>query len=188
LNQFQDHSDEELLSLIRKDDEQAFTHLFNRYSGKIASLAFSKVHSEEITQEIIQDVFISIWEKRHDLSINAFSNYIFIAVKYQAIDHLRRQIKIKKHGVLLKAFVKISEEETLQTVELHELEEFLQRRISRLPDKTQQVFKLNRFEGKSISEIAVILNLTEKAIKYHISKSLKDLRVHLKHFLMTLIL
>ena len=188
MNQFQDHSDEELLSLIRKDDEQAFTHLFNRYAGKIASLAFSKVHSEEITQEIIQDVFISIWEKRHDLSINAFSNYIFIAVKYQAIDHLRREIKIKKHGVLLKAFVKISEEETLQTVELHELEEFLQRGISRLPDKTQQVFKLNRFEGKSISEIAVILNLTEKAIKYHISKSLKDLRVHLKHFLMTLIL
>jgi len=101
LNQFQDHSDEELLSLIRKDDEQAFTHLFNRYAGKIASLAFSKVHSEEITQEIIQDVFISIWEKRHDLSINAFSNYIFIAVKYQAIDHLMREIKIKKHGVLL---------------------------------------------------------------------------------------
>jgi RNA polymerase sigma-70 factor (family 1) len=188
LNPFQDHSDEELLSLIRKDDEQAFTHLFHRYSGKIASLAFSKVHSEEITEEIVQDIFTAIWAKRHELKINTFSSYIFLAVKYQAIDHLRRQIRIKKHGILLKAFIKISEEETLKTVELHDLEEFLQKGISRLPDKTQQVFKLNRFEGKSISEIAVKLNLSEKAIKYHISKSLKGLRLHLRHFLMTLIL
>lgn len=188
MNRFQDHSDEALLSLIRQDDEQAFTELFKRYSGKIASLAFSKVRSEEIAEEIIQEIFTAIWEKRHHLEINAFSNYIFLAVKYQAIDHLRRQIRTKKHGVLLKAFVKISEEETLKTVELHDLEEFLQKGISRLPDKTQQVFKLNRFEGKSISEIAVKLNLSEKAIKYHISKSLKDLRLHLKHFLMTLML
>lgn len=188
MNPFRDHSDEQLLLLIRQDNEQAFTDLFNRYAEKMASLAYSKVHSEEITEEIIQEIFTAIWEKRHRLEINTFSNYISLAVKYQAIDHLRRQIRIKKHNILLKAFAKISEEETLKTVELHDLEEFLQEGLSRLPHKTQQVFKLNRFEGKSISEIAVKLNLSEKAIKYHISKSLKDLRLHLKHFLMISIL
>jgi RNA polymerase sigma-70 factor (family 1) len=188
LNPFKNHSDEELLTFIKQDDEQAFAELFGRHSKRIASLAYSKVNAVEITEEIVQDVFTSIWERRHSLNIHVFSNYLSTAVKYQAISHIRSQIASKKHGELFKAFIKISEDVTLEKVELTDLEEALEEGVHRLPDKTQLVFRLNRFEGKSISEIAAKLHLSEKAIKYHLSKSLKELRLHLRHFLVSCLL
>jgi RNA polymerase sigma-70 factor (family 1) len=188
LKPFKNHTDEELLSLIKQDDEQAFTELFERHSKRIASLAFAKVNSLEITQEIVQDIFVTIWERRHSLSIHAFSNYLSVCVKYQAISHIRSQIANKKHTTIFKAFVKICEEDTLEKVELHDLEDALEEGVHQLPDKTQLVFRLNRFEGKSISEIADKLHLSEKAIKYHLSKSLKELRLHLRHFLVSSLL
>jgi RNA polymerase sigma-70 factor (family 1) len=188
LNPFKNHTDEELLSLIKQDNEQAFTALFERYSKRIASIAYAKVNSLEVTQEIVQDIFATIWERRHSLSIHTFSNYLSVCVKYQAISHIRNQVASKKHTNLFKAFVKICEEDTLQKVELHDLEDALEKGVHQLPDKTQLVFRLNRFEGKSISEIADKLHLSEKAIKYHLSKSLKELRVHLRHFLVSCLL
>jgi RNA polymerase sigma-70 factor (family 1) len=188
LKPFKNHTDEELLSLIKQDDEQAFTALFERHSKRMASLAYGKVNSLEITQEIVQDIFATIWERRHSLSIHAFSSYLAVCVKYQAIGHLRSQIASKKHTNLFKAFVKICEEDTLQKVELHDLEDALEKGVHQLPDKTQLVFRLNRFEGKSISEIADRLHLSEKAIKYHLSKSVRELRVHLRHFLVSCLL
>jgi RNA polymerase sigma-70 factor (ECF subfamily) len=58
--------------------------------------------------------------------------------------------------------------------------------VSRLPEKSQQVFRLNRLEGKSIREIANLMKLSEKAIEYHLTKSLKELRIHLKDFILAL--
>jgi RNA polymerase sigma-70 factor (family 1) len=186
LNSFINHTDQQLLTLIGQDDDNAFVELYNRYSRKVRALAFSKVKSLEATQEIVQDIFSDIWERRHSLDIQAVPNYLSVAVKYRVINLIKNEVSFRKHSNLYKAFVKISGEETLKTVQFNDLSEALEEGMQRLPEKTQLVFRLNRMEGKSIAEIAARLNLSEKAIRYHISRSLKELRFHLKEFLISL--
>lgn len=176
------------MSLIKQDNDDAFVVLYNKYSRKVRSLAFSKVNSKIIAQEIVQEVFANIWERRHSLEISSLSAYLFVAVKYQAINHIKSEITHRKHHHLYKAFIKISEDSTLRSVQYNDLTEALEGSVQKLPEKTQLVFRLNRLEGKSISEIALKLNLSEKAIKYHISRSLKELRLYLKEFLISLLL
>ena len=106
-----------------------------------------------------------------------------MCVKYQVINYVRSQAAFQKHGNFYKSFVKIIQEETFETVLYDDLEEALNKGVKNLPEKTQLVFRLNRMEGRSISEIAAKLNLSEKAIKYHITRSLKELRLHLRGFL-----
>ena len=186
MSPFKDHTDQQLLASIKLDDDNAFVELYNRHSRKVRALAFSKVNSLEATQEIVQDIFSDIWERRHSLDIQAVPNYLSIAVKYRVINLVKSQVSFRKHSNLYKAFVKLSEEETLETVQFHDLSEALEESVQKLPEKTQLVFRLNRLEGKSIPEIATKLNLSEKAIRYHISRSLKELRFHLKEFLISL--
>lgn len=185
MDKFKDYTDQELLSQIGKDDEEAFAEFYNRYAKHVRSMAFSKVNTIEATQEIVQDIFASIWERRSSLHIHAVSNYLSVAVKYRTINHIKRQLAFRKYSNLYKAFVKVSEEKTLEAVEFNNLTEAIEEGVQKLPEKTQLVFRLNRMEGKSISEIAVKLNLSEKAIKYHISRSIKELRFHLKEFLIS---
>jgi RNA polymerase sigma-70 factor (family 1) len=186
LGEFRNYTDQELLSRLREDDEDAFAELYNRYAGKVRSLAFSKVSCVEATQEIVQEIFSSIWERRHSLFIDAVPNYLAVAVKYRAINHIKSQLAFRKYTNVYRAFVKISEEETMEAVQFHNLTEAIEEGVQKLPEKTQLVFRLNRMEGKSIAEIAIKLKLSEKAIKYHIARSLKELRFHLKEFLISL--
>lgn len=69
------------------------------------------------------------------------------------------------------------------TVEYNDLVKALEEKLKALPEKTQEVFRLNRLEGRSVSEIAHLLKLSEKAIEYHITRSRKELRLLLKDFL-----
>ena len=177
------YTDEQLLLSIAQDDERAFIELYNRYAGKMRALAFSKVNSKDIAAEIVQTIFANLWERRHTLNIITFSNYLSVAVKYQVINHIKSEISHKKHKELYKAFIRISSEETLEQVKFADLSRALESGVLKLPEKTQIVFRLNRLEGKSVPDIAVKLNLSEKAIKYHISRSLKELRLHLKDYL-----
>ncbi len=181
------HSDEEILSLIRKNDDRAFIEVYNRYAGKLRALAYSKVNSKEITEEIIQDIFLDVWERRSSVEIKNLSVYLFTAVKYQAINHIKKRIHFEKYSNACIALETISEEETLESVKYNDLVSALEKGVLKLPEKSQQVFRLNRIEGKTVEEIARKLNLSQKAIEYHIYKSVKELRLHLKDFIAILI-
>lgn len=186
MNKCRHYTDQELLTQIRNDNEEAFAELYNRYATQVRAMAFSKVNEVEATQEIVQDIFSSMWERRYSLHIAAVPNYLSVAVKYRAINHIKNQLAFRKYSTLYKTFVKVSEEKTLETVQFNNLSEAIEEGVQKLPEKTQLVFRLNRMEGKSISEIAVKLNLSEKAIKYHISRSIKELRFYLKEFLISI--
>jgi RNA polymerase sigma-70 factor (ECF subfamily) len=87
----------------------------------------------------------------------------------------------KKYWDYYKTFVPQVEDSTEKIVNYNQLLEALEQGMEHLPKKTKTIFQLNRLEGRSISEIAKILNLSEKAIEYHLTSSLKHLRVHLKN-------
>lgn len=177
------YQDEELLDAIRHDDEGAFSELFARYGKVIYRMAYSRVRSRQAAEEIVQNLFISIWDKRATLFINNLSSYFFTAVKHRVLNALESQIVHKKYWDYYKKFIPSHENFTERAVEFNELLEAIEKRMEYLPEKSKKVFRLNRFEGHSIAEIANSLNLSEKAIRYHLTRSLKELRLHLKDFI-----
>lgn len=182
------YSDEFLLKRIACDDEKAFEELFDRYWEKAHSIAFSKLRSKEVTQEIVHDIFLAFWQRRHALDIKNFSHYLQVSVKYRAITYIHKELLQKKYFDDYRETAQIEDEETLRTVEYNDLMKALEEGVSVLPEKTQEVFRLNRLEGRSVSEIARLLNLSEKAIEYHITRSRKELRLHLKDFLISVLI
>ncbi|HEY8938258.1 MAG TPA: sigma-70 family RNA polymerase sigma factor [Cyclobacteriaceae bacterium] len=183
---YQNHTDRDLLLLLQQNDSNAFAELYDRHAPKVRSIAYSKTNSIDGAQEIVQETFMRLWERRSSLVIDNLPNYLAIAVKYQVINYVKKKVTVEKHNEFYRTFAKISAEETLQAVELKNLYEELEKGISRLPEKTQVVFRLNRLEHKSIAEISEKLNLSQKAIKYHITRSLKELKFYLREFIISI--
>lgn len=184
LNQY---SDAELIALIKNDDEKAFECLFDRHWESAHRLASIKLKSKEIAQEIVHDLFLSFWQRRHSIQIEKFSNYVQAAVKYKAITYFNHQLSKNKYLHDYQNQLQVQGDETLRTVEYNDLLKALEDGMKGLPAKTQEVFRLSRIEGHSVSEIADQLNVSEKAIEYHITRSRKELRLYLKDFLFALL-
>lgn len=177
-------TDCELLDAVRQNDKKAFAELFKRYWKKVYAMTYSMVRSEKPTQEIVQDIFISLWDKRFTLSINHLPSYLYVTVKNKTLNHIASQITREKYWNYYKQFIPLQEDVTANAVEFNELMEALEDGIEHLPEKSKKVFRLNHLEGHSISEIANLLNLSEKAIRYHLTQSVKKLRLHLKDYIL----
>jgi RNA polymerase sigma-70 factor (family 1) len=179
------YTDLELLEAIRRDDEEAFTELFKRYWKKVHDMAYPRVRSEEVTAEIVQDLFVALWDKRASHSITHVPSYLYSAVKNKALNYMAAQVVRKNYWEYCKKFFLDRDNVTENTVAFDELMEAIETGIEHLPEKSKKVFRLNRLEGRSIPEIADTLNLSEKAIQYHLTQSLKKLRLHLKDYIIS---
>ena len=147
------------------------------------TIAYARVRSEEVTREIVQDLFVSLWEKRSTLFINHAQSYLYTAVKNRVLNYLESQMIRRKHWDYYKQFIPERENTTENDVAMNELMEVIENEMNRLPEKSKRIFRLNRLEGHSVTEIANTLNLSEKAIQYHLTKSIKTMRLHLKGYL-----
>jgi RNA polymerase sigma-70 factor (ECF subfamily) len=177
-----DYTDCELLLAIRNNDEDAFTEIFRRYFEKVRGMTYARVRSEDVTQEIVQNIFITLWDKRATLSISHLHAYLYTAVKNRVLNYIESQIVRKKYWDYYKQFVPNQEDVTENDIEVHDLMKAIEKAMEHLPEKSKRVFRLNRLEGHSIQEIAGILNLSHKAARYHLTQSLKKLRRHLKDY------
>lgn len=185
---FSKSTDRELLDAIAHDDEKAFAELFKRHWRKVHAMAHSRVRSREVTEEIVQELFTSLWDKRKSVSINHLPSYLFNAVKYKALNYIESKLVYEKYWNYYKKNVPQHNDATELTVNLNELMEAIEEGMQHLPEKSKDVFRLNRLEGHSVSEIAGLLNLSEKTVEYHITRSLKQLRLHLKGHTLAIIL
>lgn len=175
-------SDETLIKLLKKDDQKAFKEIYNRYWRQLYKTAYNKLHLHEIAEETVQNVFIKLWENRFVSSIQHLENYLQTAIKYQVINYYKSLFAKEKYLQTLKA----QSEETDTSVNkllLDELTATIEKAIHELPEKTQLIFNLSRKENYTVKEISESMHLSEKAVEYHITKSLKQLRVYLKEII-----
>jgi RNA polymerase sigma-70 factor (ECF subfamily) len=174
-------TDEDLLDLLKQGQEGAFDCLYIRYRNKLIAAAYNRIQSRAVAEELVQEVFTDLWHKRFNLVITRnVSSYLFTAVKYEVLDHIR-SLKVK-HGYLqqLARFEDWITDMTREQLDAEELDYHLNKSINALPDKCREVFKLSRFEHYTIQEIADKLNISPDTAKYHISHALKELRISLK--------
>ena len=175
-------TDNELLESLKSSDEKAFQTIYARYVKRCFGLALQKIRSREAAEEITQNIFISLWERRSVLVIQNLESYLMVSVKYQVINFIESKLTREKFALTLPP--QYEGENTVENaIFLKDLSLALEKALSELPEKTQEVYRLSRFDNLSGREIAERIGLSEKSVEYHIAQSLKFLRQQLKDFI-----
>lgn len=176
-------ADEILLKLLKASDELAFKELYLRNWQRLCYIALKKINRKDIAEDILQNVFTDLWRNREQQNIQNITGYLDAAVKYQVIDYIKSAITKRAHfSVVMEGQKEENNAELLLLI--HELNAAIDKAISQLPQKTQTVFRLSRFERQSNKDISRIMDLSEKAVEYHITQSLKSLRFYLRDFML----
>ncbi len=156
------------------DDILSFEQIYRQYWSKLYIYAFNVLRERELCEDIIQEVFIDLWTKRHNVQISDLNSYLHQSVKYQIFNHFRKS-KYKRQ--LLMKFDLIHTQYTID--ELYEKEELkaqIKDVISQLPEQRRVIFEMSRVEGLSNKEISEHLDISVQTIKNQISASLKFIR------------
>ncbi len=175
-----DISDNNLLSMLRNNKVAGLKNIYDIYYLDLFRFAFKYTHSREAAEEIIQDVFIQIWEKRQIIEITrSLKSYLFSAVKNQSINYLRS--KYKKYS-----FTEITDKHILkQTAPADEgligseLSVIIEESVESLPPKCKLIYKLSRDSEMSYEEIAIQLGISKRTVQTQIGIALKKIRQHL---------
>lgn len=180
----------QLMRAINNGDEAAFRRLFLLYYKRMLFYASGYIDDPFTAEDLVQDLFVDIWEKREKLLItSSVSSYLFTAIHNRCIQHLRK-LKVKEN-YQQKQLLKLREAEIMATysndfvfseLELCEIQKIISFSLSALPEKTKEIFKLSRKVLLSNKEIAEQLNISVKTVEYHISKALANIRVALGNF------
>ncbi|RKR82118.1 RNA polymerase sigma-70 factor (ECF subfamily) [Mucilaginibacter gracilis] len=182
-------TDEHLLQLMAGDNREAFTELYNRYWDKTFAVAWHRLDDEQEAEEVVQEVFLSIWQRRASLKLtHSLATYLSVAVKYRVINHLDRAYRKQQHLDELAATPADTGDTIMQWLEEKELRQRLDHAIKQLPEKCRIVFLLSRDENKTYAEIAAELGIAQKTVEAHMSKALSSLRQSLGVSLPVLIL
>jgi RNA polymerase sigma-70 factor (family 1) len=174
-----------LVNMLKDDDELAFKEIYVRYWKELYRVAYTKTHLKEVSEELTQNLFVDLWRRRQIVVVNSLSCYLFGSLKFSIINHYKSQL-IKdqyqvKHQQKKEPATSPADELTL----LNDLSTALNHSIALLPKKTGEVFRLSRIDNCSTKEISQQLNISEKAVEYHITQSLKSMRYYLKEYLFT---
>ena len=173
-------TDEELVYFLKEGDTKAFGEIYNRYWYKLFCVAYHETGSREDAEELVHDLFESLWNKRQQAVIRHLSSYLVISIKHLTTNYIKSRITQRRYQEYLILHELRQSESTDETVNFSDLSKAIEEVMKKLPEKTCEVFTLSRFENQPVKDIARRLNLSEKAVEYHITKSLKVLQEQLK--------
>ncbi|MBB6237938.1 RNA polymerase sigma-70 factor (ECF subfamily) [Pedobacter sp. AK013] len=177
MNSYESFTDTQLISHLQSGDQGAFTEVYRRFWDKIFAVAYHRLANQAEAEEIVQEVFLSLWKRRSNLQIKyTLNTYLSAATKYQVINKQSRGHFNKGEKKSLEEIV----EQGIDTTELwfseRELRQELDKHINNLPLKCRLIFKMSRENYKSNAEIAEELNVSEKTVEAHITRALKILK------------
>lgn len=169
------------ISLLKAGNSFAFERLYFKYSKKLYNFAFNFLKNKEDAEEIVQNVFMKIWETRLEIDPElSFGGYIFRIAKNMLINKFKKKLTEKVYI----DYLLTTHEDTILPVEqeIHylELNQEIERLISSLPSKRREIFQLSQHEGLTYREIAKKLNISVNTVNTQISKSLEHIRYHLR--------
>jgi len=171
-----DKSDRQLVSRLKVGDKKAFEEIFRKYREKIYYFAIRYYNSTEDAENVVQDVFIKLWDEREgvkeELSLN---NYIYTIAKNHLFNIQRKKINEKAYrNYIVDNMVQVSnlENELIYANLKAEMDKI----IDELPPQRKKVFILSNFEGLSNKELALQLNLSVRTVEVHKSLALQTIR------------
>ncbi|QDH79790.1 sigma-70 family RNA polymerase sigma factor [Echinicola soli] len=173
------HPDIELLESIRNDDLRAFDQLYHQYWETMYLAAVGRLKSQDLAQDVVQDIFIDFWNRRKTLDISvSMKAYLLTAVKYKVfrwVDHLHR------YEQLSDAHLEGLSTEGV-TLEFEEVFSLIEVKLEKLIPIHSKIFKMNKFEGLTVREISDQVNMAPQSVHNVLSKTTKYLKKELKGY------
>jgi len=169
-----DISDDGLAKALGNDNEVAFSELYERYWEKMFLYAHNVLRDKNMCEDIVQNVFCDLWEKRNKQHIENISSYLYESVKRQIFKKFRQKKNNKVHYQEILEFIDDSRIE--QTLEFKEVNYKIEKLIMELPAQRRKIFIMSRTDELSHKEIASQLNLSVRTVKNQIGLALKFIR------------
>ncbi len=174
------NNEKELIEGIQRGDVNAFDTIYYKYVKKLYSFAFGLLKDHSQTEELVQSVFVTLWEKRHQLNPNLrFSSYLFTICYNAVLKYFRSKNVEQKVLALLFQDSANCCSDTMATVYFNELNSQIEKTVEEMPPARKRVFRLSREQGKTTREIAEYLDISPRTVETHISQALKTIRVEL---------
>lgn len=165
---------------IKKGDHQVYKQLFYQMYDDLVKYTYRITRNETASEEIIQDIFLYVWDKREKIEIHgSLASYLYQAAKNRSINWLKNELP------KMQATIEVSEVEMFsdsddtvldeETIKLH-----VEQAIDQLPEKCREIFVLSRYAGLTYKEIAMEMDLSVKTIENQMNIAFKKLRESLK--------
>ncbi|MEP6681863.1 MAG: RNA polymerase sigma-70 factor [Parafilimonas sp.] len=172
---------QQLQQQLADNDEAALKDLYDAFADKLFHFAYAIVHSKETAEEIIEDVFIKVWQKRlHIATIENLAVYLFITTKNISCNYLR---KYNRKNICLDElslpyyYINVSPEDLLITSETLQS---INKAINKLPPQCRIIFKLIKEDGLKYKDVAALLNLNIKTVENQMGIALKKLHTSIE--------
>jgi len=171
-------SNSELIMLIQKDDRVAFYHIYERYSKRLYGFVLRYIKQKEDAEEIVQEVFVKIWESRNKIdAYSSFESFLFTIAYNTTISLLRKRSNEKKYLEYLKSLQQSANSpDLIDEIQFNELNDRVQSLLNELTPRQKEIFKLSREEGLTHDEIARKLDISVNTVKKHMSNTLALLK------------
>lgn len=170
-------SDEQLIPAVRRGDHYAFDQIFHKYGPSLLSFVASVLKDETDAEEVVQDVFLKIWEKRKDLDSSlSFKSYLFTIALNTTKNRYRKKLQAEKYKQDLALELNISQTSDFDAIEYRNLLDYVDKIIEKLPPSRREIFILSKKDGLKNPEIAKLLNISEQTVKNQLVSALKFLR------------
>jgi RNA polymerase sigma-70 factor (family 1) len=176
----------QLVKSLSKGNLLAFNTLFREYSGRLYRFAYGYLKSEAESEELVQEVFMKIWEKRAELKKElSFKSYLFTI----AFNIIRKHFRTRKY---ISEYFKSRiwddlDTETSQKITYDSLYQYITELVNQLPERRKEIFIKSRFEGLNIKEIAEELEISHKTVENQLTDALKFIRANFNREIISII-
>ncbi|HEY0177374.1 MAG TPA: sigma-70 family RNA polymerase sigma factor, partial [Pedobacter sp.] len=163
--------DEEIILLLKSGNEMAFTEIYNRYWDKLYYIAHKLLKDTDAAEEMVQEVFLVLWQKRESLTIQSVTAYLSAMTRYAVFRYISSQKKYrqKENTLALSNASAVAE----VNVDNKILLEIIAELSNKLPEKCRLVFQYNKLQDQSLVDVAAQLNITQKTAEAHLTKALR---------------
>jgi RNA polymerase sigma-70 factor (family 1) len=183
---YSNSSDQELQILLGDGDHAAFAEIYNRYWNGLYTTAFTILRQEDVAQDIVQEVFIALWNRRQAVRVQSLKPYLHQAARFQVLKAIRAgRVDQSFYERVARITDHISDTDPVQ---FKELQEIINGLVESLPGSCREVFRLSREERLTYPEIARRLDISVKTVEKRMSLALRHFRVGLNESMPLLIL
>ena len=181
--------DTKLIMLLKEGDMAAFDAIYNKYCHKLHGFVFIYLKQEEDAEEIVQEVFIKIWNSRGKIIYSSFESFIFTIAYNATMSLLRKRVYETKSRKYLKSLQQINvPEKIIDEIQFKELNNKIQTLLLLLTQRQRDIYLLSRDEGLTHREIAQKLKISESTVNNHLVTVLNYLKHHIRKILAVSIL
>lgn len=181
------YTDDQLLAFLKKDSQEAFTEIYQKYWTSLYSSAYKRLRDSSMCKDVIHNVFTDLWRRREKLSIENLSAYLHSAVRFQVYTQASKQP--------LKTVLFDDLEEVLRSplqsdsgLIDQEMTKMLEKWIMALPEKRRKIFLMHYLQELSTQEIADELNISQKTVQNQLNTASTYIRARFAHLLTVSIL